>query len=67
MKKSYFYRSARRYVISKYGEKALQEEGLRVWTTVDKDLQDKAEGSGLAGSDCLGNSGTVEPRPGKEA
>jgi penicillin-binding protein 1A len=48
-KKSYFTEAARRYVISKYGEKALQEDGLRVWTTVDTDLQEKAEEAILQG------------------
>lgn len=42
-KKSYFTEAVRRYIISKYGEKALYEDGLRVWTTLEKDLQAKAE------------------------
>lgn len=47
--KSYFTEAVRRYVVSKYGEKALQEDGLRVWTTVNKDLQEKAEEAVLQG------------------
>ncbi|MFZ5864692.1 MAG: penicillin-binding protein 1A [Thermodesulfobacteriota bacterium] len=48
-KESYFTEAARRYVISKHGEKALYEGGLQVWTTVDTDLQNKAEEAILKG------------------
>ena len=42
-KESYFTEAVRRYIISKYGEKALYQEGFRVWTTLDTDLQAKAQ------------------------
>ena len=42
-KESHFTEAVRRYIISKYGEKALYQDGLRVWTTLDKNLQAKAE------------------------
>ena len=49
-KKSYFTEAVRRYVVSKYGEKALYEDGVRVWTTVDPDLQRRAEEAVLHGA-----------------
>ncbi len=45
----HFTEVVRRYVISKYGEKALYEEGLQVWTTADKSLQAKAEEAVIRG------------------
>jgi penicillin-binding protein 1A len=48
-KESYFTEAVRRYIISKYGEKALYQEGLRVWTTLDTDLQAKAQEALLNG------------------
>jgi len=46
---SHFTEAVRRYIISKYGEKALYEDGLRVWTTLEKNLQAKAEEAVIRG------------------
>ena len=40
-KESHFTEAVRRYIISKYGEKALYEDGLRVWTTWKKIFRPK--------------------------
>lgn len=39
----YFTEAARQYILAKYGANKLYNEGLRVWTTCDVSLQDKAQ------------------------
>ena len=39
----YFTEAARQYIVAKYGANKLYNEGLRVWTTCDVSLQDKAQ------------------------
>ena len=41
----YFTETVRRYIVDKYGENKLYNEGLQVWTTCDLALQDKASES----------------------
>jgi penicillin-binding protein 1A len=41
----YFTEAVRQYIIQKYGENRLYNEGLQVWTTCDLTLQDKASES----------------------
>ena len=46
----YFTEAVRRYVVAKYGANKLYNEGLRVWTTCDISLQDKAQDALLKGA-----------------
>ena len=46
----YFTEAARQYIITKYGASKLYNEGLRVWTTCDVSLQDKAQEALLKGA-----------------
>ncbi|HMK35641.1 MAG TPA: PBP1A family penicillin-binding protein [Desulfomonilaceae bacterium] len=45
----YFTEGVRQYIVAKYGEKRLYNEGLQVWTTCDVALQKKASDSLLLG------------------
>ncbi|MGO9121956.1 MAG: penicillin-binding protein 1A [Desulfomonilaceae bacterium] len=46
----YFTEAVRQYVVAKYGANKLYNEGLRVWTTCDISLQDKAQDALLKGA-----------------
>ncbi len=46
----YFTEAVRQYVVAKYGANKLYNEGLRVWTTCDISLQDKAQNALLKGA-----------------
>ncbi|WP_157212273.1 penicillin-binding protein 1A [Desulfomonile tiedjei] len=45
----YFTEAVRKYIIEKYGENRLYNEGLQVWTTCDLNFQDKAQDALIAG------------------
>ncbi|MBI5251677.1 MAG: PBP1A family penicillin-binding protein [Desulfomonile tiedjei] len=45
----YFTEAVRKYIVERYGENRLYNDGLQVWTTCDLRLQDKASESLLAG------------------
>src|SRR5262249_61442686 len=45
----YFVEEVRRYLEKRYGSDQVQEGGLRVYTTLDLDLQKTATQAGLAG------------------
>lgn len=46
----YFTEAARQYIVAKYGANKLYNEGLRVWTTCDVSLQEKAQEALLKGA-----------------
>ena len=46
----YFTETVRRYIIAKYGERRLYNDGLQVWTTCDLPLQEKASQALLKGA-----------------
>ena len=46
----YFTEAVRQYIVAKYGANKLYNEGLRVWTTCDVSLQDKAQEALLKGA-----------------
>lgn len=46
----YFTEAARQYIVSRYGEQRLYNEGLKVWTTCEPGLQHKAAEALLAGA-----------------
>lgn len=45
----YFTEAIRKYIVERYGENRLYNDGLQVWTTCDLMLQDKASDALLAG------------------
>ncbi len=45
----YFTEAIRKYIVERYGENRLYNDGLQVWTTCDLRLQDKASEALLAG------------------
>jgi penicillin-binding protein 1A len=45
----YFTEAVRRYIVDRYGEQRLYNEGLEVWTTCNESLQDKASEALLNG------------------
>ncbi len=46
----YFTEAVRQYIVAKYGANKLYNEGLRVWTTCDISLQDKAQDALMKGA-----------------
>jgi penicillin-binding protein 1A len=50
----YFTETVRQYIIGKYGEEALYNQGLKVWTTCDPMLQEKAAEAVVKGAQAWG-------------